>query len=121
LEKKTTKAELRQKGILPVHCKNVGVELSVLARIFELSDVVNLYSLDELKRHYLVRDLEKFFSDAKLSKVFSVDDMRLAGRTVRQLRRYYTDNQIISARFSHLELIAEGLPVRTSERRAMNK
>src|SRR3989304_1219666 len=89
----------------------------ILCKSLGIRDLVILYSLDELKRHYLVRDLEKFFSDAKLSKVFSVDDMRLAGRTVRQLRRYYTDNQIISARFSHLELIAEGLPVRTSERR----
>ena len=74
----------------------------------------------EFKKSTLLNN-DKMCFDVKLSKVFSVDDMRLAGRTVRQLRRYYTDNQIISARFSHLELIAEGLPVRTSERRAMNK
>lgn len=119
LDEETPYGALKGMGITAQHCRTAGADVTLLLRLgFPMSEMAQAYSLHELHRAgYHVRDLSNYFSDEQLKSAgFSASEMRMAGRSIRQLQRLgYNDNHIRTAGYSLSELIAAGLAKQTRD------
>lgn len=117
-----TRAEgLMARGYNPVICRKAGLSAAELTQLgFDLHALRSAYPLAELKRAgYTALDLRRFYSGADMRMAgFSAAELRMGGFTPRQLLSFgYQDNAIVAAGYSTLELTEAGLSKRTVDRR----
>ncbi|MBN1475560.1 hypothetical protein JXA47_02290 [Candidatus Sumerlaeota bacterium] len=119
LEKKTPHGALRVLGVSAQHCRTAGADVTLLMRLgFPMAEMARAFPIHELKRAgYGVRDLTSYFGDDELKSAgFSASEMRMAGRTIKQLQRLgYNENHIRTAGYSLGELIVAGLAKQTRD------
>jgi intracellular multiplication protein IcmE len=119
LEQRTTYGALRGLGVSAQHCRTAGADVTLLMRLgFPMSEMARAFTIHELKRAgYGVRDLSSYFGDDELKSAgFSASEMRMAGRTIKQLQRLgYNENHIRTAGYSLGEMIMAGLAKQTRD------
>jgi intracellular multiplication protein IcmE len=119
LEQKTPHGALRGLGVSAQHCRMAGADVTLLMRLgFPMSEMVRAFTIHELRRAgYGVRDLTSYFGDDELKSAgLSASEMRMAGRTIKQLQQLgYNENHIRTAGYSLGDLIVAGLAKQTRD------